>query len=494
MIRKLNLALSVFALLAIAGCKKESPGIGADPIVAKTAKKHNPYSVANMRQAIATLLVGDVQLSKAGKTGFVKGKMLMSTTGAPRQMSMDRGLAIAVQTISASHYYIKFMPRDQADYDKLKADSNLTIYPFPLDNPKQPYSGSYRDPGLPLGVPTYQYAAVRVSQQLPNVPYEKLEELFLPVEQASGGLITLSENNQSIYAVSARMLASESECSEGETGGGDNGGGQHEEQMPTDDDWYCGPGGPGTGDPYDDGYNFRAHGRITAVDNTLGTVGLEGLRVRAYRWFTTYNGFTDANGYYAVDGTFTNPPNYWMDFERYEFSVNDGSGGPREIGGPQIRAAWDLHFTDGQDKFCSEIFRAAYHYYYKDIQGLNRPPENGFWNTQMKLGAFYQSGTSNTLPIRHTFGLGEMIKIYNPQVGSRQVYATTIHELGHTVHLQLTGGIWADNDVCESWARGVEFVLTRMQYPDYLGGSNNIPEGYTNVVVDMPYFRGTESV
>lgn len=285
-----------------------------------------------------------------------------------------------------------------------------------------------------------------------------------------------------MYAVSAQTLASESECGGGESGGG--GGVEDEDQYPTED-WYCGPGGPGTFDPYDDGYNFRAPGRITTYDNTLGTVGVEGLRVRAYRWFTTYNGFTDANGYYSVDGTFTGPPNYWMNFERYEFSVNDGSGGPREVGGPQIRSAWNLHFSEGVDKFCSEIFRAAYHYYYKDIQRLQRPPENGFWNTQVKLGAFNYPGTSNTLPIRHTFGLGELIKIYNLQNGNRQTYATTIRELGHASHLQFTGGTWADNEVCESWARGVEWVLTRMEYPNYPGGANNITNGYTNVVIDM---------
>ena len=60
-------------------------------------------------------------------------------------------------------------------------------------------------------------------------------------------------------------------------------------------------------------------------------------------------------------------------------------------------------------------------------------------------------------------------EIYNPNNSSSQIYATTIHELAHASHWELRRGEWNDNNletkVKESWARGVEWELTRMVYP-----------------------------
>lgn len=51
------------------------------------------------------------------------------------------------------------MPKNEAEFALLKIDSNLVIYPFPLDVKLSANGGSsYREPGLLAGVPTYQYA------------------------------------------------------------------------------------------------------------------------------------------------------------------------------------------------------------------------------------------------------------------------------------------------------------------------------------------------
>ena len=67
--------------------------------------------------------------------------------------------------------------------------------------------------------------------------------------------------------------------------------------------------------------------------------------MRAYRWFTTYTGITDANGDYYVDGTYTRPANYWFQFERYDFSVNDHAGWPQEVSGGKMQAPWNINLT-----------------------------------------------------------------------------------------------------------------------------------------------------
>ena len=65
-------------------------------------------------------------------------------------------------------------------------------------------------------------------------------------------------------------------------------------------------------------------------------------------------------------------------------------------------------------------------------------------------------------------------------------YATTIHELAHASHWITNRYAYnkTEDKVKESWARGVQWELTRMVYPGYRGGVTSRPD-YTQVVVDM---------
>lgn len=456
------------------GCKKSVPFVSnIDTSLHKELGKNlkNPYSVTNMRSAYASLITNNTHLSLRDRTlSSIQGTKLslesMQLLQSSNVISAVQGTTISKEAITASHYYIKFKPKTLKEYDLLKADSSLVIYPFPIDSETNTYPANYHDPSLRAGVPTYQYASVPINHRLPNVEYEKLEDLFLPNEQ---------KPNSTIATIKVKDLVDKSYAQLMLPDPGDDGGG--------------GGGGYPPSDPYRNGDDWRPNGRITMYDEVLGTtIGVEGLKVRARRWFTTYDGITDANGYYAVDGWFSNPANYWMDFERYDFSVNDHGGGPREISGPKIEAAWNLDLT-GYNKFCGIIFRAAYHYYYKDIQGLRRPPQNSFWATQMKLGAYNETNpdaNGDHSPFRRTWGIGEAIHIYNPNRPIDDIYATTIHELAHAVHWDMDGNGYrnSNTNVSESWSTGVQWVLTKMVYPNYYGRPNGT-HNYTNVVMDM---------
>mgnify|MGYP003384223434 FL=1 len=109
----------------------------------------------------------------------------------------------------------------------------------------------------------------------------------------------------------------------------------------------------------------------------------------------------------------------------------------------------------------------------------------------MKIRARFE--TNNGLNGSHCkdcrwFGLFSRIKIFNPDNRSSEIYATTIHELAHASHWELRRNNWNDNNlptkVKESWARGVQWELTRMKYANYRGGPTIRPN-YTQVVVDM---------
>ena len=164
--RKTLQALAAFLLLLAWSCQKEeSPLIGqtgntpsSQPLVGDKMvlgrKLENPYSVENMRKAFA--LLSPQSKSSVGQN--------------------------AEDVVHTTHYYIKFKPQNERELDLLKCDSNLILYPYPLDYEILVY-GEYHDPAVPDSLPTYQYASVEVGHPLPTeVVWEKLADLYIPDE------------------------------------------------------------------------------------------------------------------------------------------------------------------------------------------------------------------------------------------------------------------------------------------------------------------------
>lgn len=106
----------------------------------------------------------------------------------------------------------------------------------------------------------------------------------------------------------------------------------------------------------------------------------------------------------------------------------------------------------------------------------------------MKIAASNKTitGLENHDAWRRIFGILSWINIYNPNRSSRDLYATTIHELAHASHWNIDHSDFnnTSDKVKESWCRGVQWELTRMVYFDYRGGGTLRPD-YTQVVVDM---------
>ena len=106
----------------------------------------------------------------------------------------------------------------------------------------------------------------------------------------------------------------------------------------------------------------------------------------------------------------------------------------------------------------------------------------------MKIAAMYK--TNNDRNARHSaslrvFGIFNWIKIWNPQNDSDDIYGTTIHELAHASHWDMDHGSYNDTKtiVKESWARGVQWSLTRMIYSTYSVSYSR--RDYTGIVQDM---------
>jgi hypothetical protein len=78
-------------------------------------------------------------------------------------------------SVETSHLYVKFKPKTEEELDKLKKDSTLDLYSYPLDYEILQGGSYYHDPSLPASQPTYQYASVLAGYNFPvGVDYEML--------------------------------------------------------------------------------------------------------------------------------------------------------------------------------------------------------------------------------------------------------------------------------------------------------------------------------
>ncbi|WP_299455335.1 hypothetical protein [uncultured Microscilla sp.] len=389
----------------------------------------NPYSVENMRKAWSNLKVNSP--------------------------------AIAALKIAPTHLYVRFKPANDEELTTLKNDELLDLYDYPLDREVTKQGSFYHDPSIPVGQPTYQYCAVKVDQELPaGIKYKVLAQLFIPDatndDQGKNQRVADTEVADALVNEALRITNNLNTTTIGRT---------------TAKSW-------------------RPAGRIRVWDDNLNTfVALQGVEVKARRWFTTHKGITNSQGNYSCDGTFKRDANYLIKWERYQFTIRQGALNDAQYNGPKRKGNWNLDIRNGGQEFYATIFRAAYHYYYRDIQGLRRPPQNGTLNTKMRIRAYNESNSDingSHSEERRFLGLGNQIKMYNPQRNSRDIYGTTIHELAHASHWDLKRNDFDDSEskVKESWARGVQWILTRVEYPGYRGGATIRPR-YTQVVVDL---------
>lgn len=360
----------------------------------------------------------------------------------------------ARDSVFTSHYYVKFMPHNDDELSLLKNDTSLHLYQYPLDYEIREGSTTFQDPLVPEGEPTFQYAAVEVDFVFPLIDYEILERLFIP-EQVIGvdALVRVSVDE---LVTEALRITDNLDKNEGPT----------------------------------DASNWRPAGTMKVWDDNYNSyVPIQHLKVKARRWFTTHEGITNKDGYYSCNGTFKREANYSLQFERYDFEIRDSWLGTANINGPKKKGNWDLNMYNDEKEFWATIFRATSHYYYDDIHNLRRPPQNSFWNTQLKLRAIYEANSSNGSHCAACLflGLGSAIKIYNPQNESRAIYGTTIHEIAHASHWNMDHGNYNNGELIllETWARGVQRDLTRIVYPTYSLDFSYSRRAYTGLVEDL---------
>jgi hypothetical protein len=408
-------------------------------------KLKNPYTVSVMRQAKENII------ARQPKTG-----------------SFAR--TIADLDIRTTTLYIRYRPLNYEQYDNLQNTSPSELYSYPLDYEMIIEGDYYHDPTVPPDQPTWQYTAIEVGQPIPlNVTYEILDELYLPEDGYE-----ISENGQ-IFEVWQPVVYELEDEALRLTG---NGYDRITELARTQ------------------GGSWRPSGRIMLFDDVLNAnMPVVGAKVNARRWFTTHTGITDANGNFSVDGTFRRPANYSIKWERDDWDIRSGTWGQAYFNGPKKEGSWDLVISSGASRMYAIVHAALNDYYHGNRLGLKSPPKNSFFKAKIKVAVFEKDKETD-----QGFVLGRHQKdwrlitliprlwIWDAARPCDEIYGTTIHELAHASHWELRKNNWSDNNteekVKESWARGVQWALTRLRYPNYPGGLTNRPS-YTQVVVDM---------
>jgi len=486
----------------------------------------NPYVTINMKMALDTI-----------KAKVTRGEYKLNTG----ENSLRANSSLLDQfSITNSHTYIKFTPQTEDEVALLKQDSTLVLSDYPLD---YEFDDSFHDNrlDLPEGQFPEYFAAVPVDKALPNVSNQALGDLYIPEDDIFFNGDTPSPvtkkteiNNEEdllhhlLYEAYSLVGKEQELLEDGEITdpntqqtrwifgrkwypsgtltvwdgiGGTTSGGQICQEVLTGYD-YSQCTGPGFISLYD-----CATPIFTTVCETIqnpggGFVPLQGAQVLMRQWFTVRQGITNANGYFST-GFVRGKARYIIQWERYQYSIRNGSIFQAETRGPKLKnAQWNHNIIGGDDEYHALIHTAAHDYYYGDRFGTMSPPLNEI-GPQMKIAAVEVNSQSGHVPFFSGITFQILPVIYLKAWGepSDEVYGTTIHELAHAAHRNLdintySNVVWdaytnvaftppigninspmgptANNNrrLMETWATTLETLFTVRRYRDLYGVAN----------------------
>lgn len=183
-------------------------------------KLENPYSLHNMKKACDDLFPA------------TKGETALSDT-----------------LIVPNYLYVRFLPADSTDVNKL-LESEYELYNYPLDYEIIGDPSDYYDSNVEEGKITWQYTAIPIESELPDVECEVLDVCYIPTET--------NNYSQIVREIEDRAFIN--------TGNGDASGSN------------TGSGSSGTS-------SNKLRGTIRVLDTNLGYQGVKGIKVRARVFF-----------------------------------------------------------------------------------------------------------------------------------------------------------------------------------------------------------------
>lgn len=401
-------------------------------------KLDDPYTVANMQDALTK-----VYPTKAGRT-----------------------------QLSATDYYVRFLPRDDAQLDRLK-EEGLYLMDHPMDYSILREGDYYQDPDVQEGEITWQYAVVPVDFAFPeDVCHEILDSCFLS-EHVSPTKALEGIDWDMVERESFRLTGNENLL-----------------------------------EPLTKGSSSTPEGRVTVEDPDYSDgkpIGVSGIMVACNIFVKIATTYTDRDGYYKMSKSFSGKPRYRVVCKNekgfnigFNFIVIPASVFTLGKAGPE---GVDYHVTQENDPVFFRrcvVNNAAYDYISRctrDDLDVTRPPGDlRFWifgglssssACMLHHGALIENSVLKDYLGKY-ISLVEMflpdITIGTREMGYRDIYKATMHELAHASHYAKVG-----NDF---WTPYIYYVLQSfvLEGGTAYGSGTKEGSGYCEVGEMWAYF------
>lgn len=432
-----------FTMLVLAACTDEPDSssstvksIDRNEYLKQGKKLENPYSVKNMRKAFSNL---------KEKTKSVTSKEAL--------------VPVDDLEIEPNYRYVEITPTTASQEAEIKRDSSLIVFDYPLDYEFTDEVLDARPELAPDEFPVY-YSAIKINSDVASEAYyQTLEELYIPEEDPyfdnDSGLLKKMDKQtiekrqlflDQLLEEAYRLTGNEYESkSEGTT----------TNRIILGSRWW-------------------PSGTITIYDEVVGrNVPVVGAQILIRQWFTVRQAITNENGYFKTSSV-RGSARYIIQWERYDYSIRNGSLFQAELRGPMKKdEAWNYTINagsgDSDDKYHALIHQAAHDYYYGHRFGLISPPKNNQIYSfgrqgQIKIAARENQGSfpSSYSHLRNdlTFGIAPQIHIKAWGRTADLIYGTTIHELTHAAHSVLDRGTY-DNLVRDAYFNSSSIVSNR---------------------------------
>ena len=417
---------------------------------------------------------GEIQLGEKYESPL----LLRNMQRAADTLSKRSGLRSAV-ILEPTHLYVRFLPKDSAEYEQLVADTILDVTPYPLDY-ELTEGTVYHDKSLPYDSYQWQYAVVPIGYNLASVEIqsEKLEELYMPDgilgeeddDNDNAGTLRSASKSPSTEFSLVQLLKEAERQTEKET-------------SILKSKW-------------------RPGATIKAYDNVVGgMIPLKGVKVRICVFgFIKTQKYTDENGNVSFSKR-RRSASYSIEWEDDKWDIRD-KGTQAYYNGPRQEKWWNLNIGIGTKKSLhySAIHRALYEYYYGDNHGFSRPSKN--------LKISYREGSdpngkasgSTTQACVRTWGwIASPIKIYGTSIHGgnysvSSVLHTTLHELTHASHILRMNKSSYDKVkkyIRDSWADFASWKITSIIYENMgIMGKHSLFSNHTFQNQDWDYEDG----
>lgn len=414
---------------------------------------------------------GEIRLGAKVESPFLLRNMQRSVDS----LSARTGLK-SLTILKPTHLYVRFLPADTAQYERLVADTTLDFDPYPLDY-QLTEGDSYHDPSLPADAITWQYTVVPEDYDLQGlgITYEVLDELYildedLEREDISVGDTQLRSGKGS--GLSWKSVVDEALIQTGNVG-----------ETTLRSKWTP----AATIKAYDD-----------LMEKYIPLQGVK-VRIRYFAFLKAYH-YTDANGNVTFSSKRTSVE-YSIEWECEKWDIRYLVT-QAYSNGPDQKSRWNLNInTSNMTRLhLASIHRALYKYYYGDCCGLIRPDKDLkiLYNDTKKDKP---NGTTYYYNLEFSSDVLSSIKIYGKNEDgykpASNVMSTALHELTHASHCLYVGFakyVQTDLIIREALALAGQWVLTKDEYKTIDRTSNKAYDDLLSLIEcqDWPYTKSKD--